>query len=78
MLLIHVTQAKRPFWASSWRGGHGLMSSRGIRRGGGEPHGDMKSPDVIDTEAEQRFRQALDDASLHLRLSLNVAVALGR
>ena len=30
------------------------------------------------TEAEQRFRQALDDASLHLRLSLNVAVALGR
>lgn len=26
------------------------------------------------TEAEQRFRQALDDASLHLRLSLNVAV----
>ena len=30
------------------------------------------------TEAEQRFRQALDDASLHLRLSLNVAVAMGR
>lgn len=30
------------------------------------------------TEAEQRFRQALDDANLHLRLSLNVAVALGR
>ena len=30
------------------------------------------------TEAEQRFRQALEDASLHLRLSLNVAVALGR
>ena len=30
------------------------------------------------TEAEQHFRQALDDASLHLRLSLNVAVALGR
>ena len=30
------------------------------------------------TEAEQGFRQALDDASLHLRLSLNVAVALGR
>ena len=30
------------------------------------------------TEAEQRFRQALDDASLHLRLSLNVAVALRR
>ena len=30
------------------------------------------------TEAEQRFRQALDDASLHLRLSLNVAVALSR
>jgi len=30
------------------------------------------------TEAEQRFRQALDDASLHLRLSLNMAVALGR
>lgn len=30
------------------------------------------------TEAEQRFRQALDDASLHLRLSLNVAVALGK
>ena len=30
------------------------------------------------TEAEQRFRQALDDTSLHLRLSLNVAVALGR
>ena len=30
------------------------------------------------TEAEQRFSQALDDASLHLRLSLNVAVALGR
>lgn len=30
------------------------------------------------TEAEQRFRQALDDASLHLHLSLNVAVALGR
>ena len=30
------------------------------------------------TEAEQRVRQALDDASLHLRLSLNVAVALGR
>ena len=30
------------------------------------------------TEAEQRFHQALDDASLHLRLSLNVAVALGR
>ena len=30
------------------------------------------------TEAEQRFRQALDNASLHLRLSLNVAVALGR
>lgn len=30
------------------------------------------------TEAEQRFRQSLDDASLHLRLSLNVAVALGR
>ena len=29
-------------------------------------------------QAEQRFRQALDDASLHLRLSLNVAVALGR
>lgn len=30
------------------------------------------------TEAEQRFRQALEDASLHLRLSLNMAVALGR
>ena len=30
------------------------------------------------TEAEQRFRQALDNASQHLRLSLNVAVALGR
>ena len=30
------------------------------------------------TEAEQRFRQALDDASLHLRLSLNLAVALSR
>ena len=30
------------------------------------------------TEAEQRFRHALDDASLHLRLSLNMAVALGR
>ena len=30
------------------------------------------------TEAEQRFQQALDDASLHLRLSLNVAVALSR
>ena len=30
------------------------------------------------TEAEQRFSQALEDASLHLRLSLNVAVALGR
>ena len=30
------------------------------------------------TEAEQRFRQALDDASLHLRLSLNMAVAMGR
>ncbi|PWM54952.1 MAG: hypothetical protein DBX60_00310 [Bacillota bacterium] len=30
------------------------------------------------TEAEQRFRQALEDASLHLRLSLNVAVALGK
>lgn len=30
------------------------------------------------TEAEQRFRQALDDTSLHLRLSLNVAVAMGR
>ena len=30
------------------------------------------------TEAEQHFRQALDDASLHLRLSLNMAVALGR
>lgn len=30
------------------------------------------------TEAEQRFRQALDDARLHLRLSLNMAVALGR
>lgn len=30
------------------------------------------------TEAEQRFRQALEDASLHLRLSLNVAVAMGR
>lgn len=30
------------------------------------------------TEAEQRFRQALDDTSLHLRLSLNIAVALGR
>ena len=30
------------------------------------------------TEAEQRFSQALDDASLHLRLSLNMAVALGR
>lgn len=30
------------------------------------------------TEAEQRFRQALEDASLHLRLSLNVAVTLGR
>ena len=30
------------------------------------------------TEAEQRFRQALDDASLHLRLSPNMAVALGR
>lgn len=30
------------------------------------------------TEAEQRFRQALEDASLYLRLSLNMAVALGR
>ena len=30
------------------------------------------------TEAEQRFSQALDDARLHLRLSLNMAVALGR
>ena len=30
------------------------------------------------TEAEQLFRQALEDASLHLRLSLNMAVALGR
>ena len=30
------------------------------------------------TEAEQRFRQALDDAGLHLRLSLNLAVALSR
>ncbi|WP_337375628.1 hypothetical protein [Desulfovibrio piger] len=30
------------------------------------------------TEAEQHFRQALDDASLHLRLSLNVAVVLER
>lgn len=30
------------------------------------------------TEAEQRFRQALDDARLHLHLSLNMAVALGR
>ena len=30
------------------------------------------------TEAEQHFRQALDNASQHLRLSLNVAVALGR
>lgn len=30
------------------------------------------------TEAEQRFSQVLEDASLHLRLSLNVAVALGR
>ena len=30
------------------------------------------------TEAEQRFRQALEDASPHLRLSLNMAVALGR
>lgn len=41
---------------SSWRGGHGLMSSRGIRRGGGEPHGDMKSPDVIDTESRATVR----------------------
>ena len=30
------------------------------------------------TEAEQCFRQALDNASQHLRLSLNIAVALGR
>ena len=30
------------------------------------------------TEAEQRFRQALEDASLHRRLSHTMAVALGR
>lgn len=45
-----TSETPRP-GASSWRGGHGLMSSRGIRRGGGEPHGDMKSPDAIDTES---------------------------
>ena len=33
---------------------------------------------VLEQVLSWQFRQALDDASLHLRLSLNVAVALGR